>query len=127
LDFIQWSSVACKLVVSPVLSCLSPLSGLILFVRFSGVTTIDYYLTFILISLAPLILLAGVAILYLGVYYCQTRNPDRESMLSYMGVEKSRARRLVKFTKLVLFTLFLVYPKLSSTLFTMYGSRVEPL
>jgi heme/copper-type cytochrome/quinol oxidase subunit 2 len=80
---------------------------------FGCIGTVDYYIKFLLATLIPMAIILGIVVFYLLPYYARHRGNDDD-----MKAARKRQRR--KAWKLVLFTLFLVYPKVSSLILRMY-------
>jgi hypothetical protein len=82
----------------------------------------SYYATFILAGILPLVLMGAVAGLYLIPYWtCYGLN-------KYLPWDKAefamaKQRRLRKLTKMMLFTLFLIYPRVASTVLALFVCR----
>ncbi len=94
----------------------------------SCITVVDYYTELFMITTAPIALLLFMALVYLGPYYYQTSHP-RPLELPVGEWERrlrGRARRRGKLLKLVLFTMFAIYPTEASRILNMYiCKRVE--
>lgn len=92
LDFVQWSSVGC-------------------------VTSFDYFYKMCVVAVAPVAIILSIFVFYVLPFFCRhptglpcTNRPD-----DFEYDRLARRRRMRKVSKLVLFTLFLVYPFASAS------------
>ena len=89
------------------------------FVQWSNVncvTRVDYFIKLVLICIVPMVFIS----LLLLVYYLphHIRHPG-----NHPAAVLKRRRHLAKTSKLILFSIFLLYPKVSSSLLNMYVCR----
>jgi len=100
LDIVQWSSVNC-------------------------VTLINYYSKMLIIGFIPILALLVISLFYLAPHYWKHRGglPFLQVPDPVFHDRMARKRRRRKFWKLMLFTLFLIYPHVSSTMLRMYVCR----
>ncbi len=89
------------------------------FVQWSNVncvTSLNYFVKLVLICCIPILFIAAIFCIYYFPYYWRHRSGSASDVAA-------RRRQLAKTSKLVLFSIFLVYPKVSSSLFNMYVCR----
>jgi uncharacterized membrane protein len=91
LDFIPWQSVGC-------------------------VSGFDFYTKFLVITITPLVILAMIFLFYLLPMYWF----DRRDMVDQSMYRAARKRSRRRFWKLILFTIFLMYPIVSRNVMAMF-------
>lgn len=89
-DFVQWSSVSCI------------------------ATGIDVYIKLVCICCVPIAVIFGLVLFYLGPYYTCIKKSSHQALVL------ARKRHKRKFWRLVLFTLFLSFPNVSSKVLSFY-------
>ncbi len=88
----------------------------------SCITVVDYYTELFMITTAPIALLLFMALVYLGPYYYQTSHPRPLELPvgEWQRRLRGRSRRRGKLLKLVLFTMFAIYPTEASRILNMF-------
>lgn len=127
VTFVQLSSAAVRVVELQWPSAFATVVGALNFVNFDLIpwstlaclVTVDYYTKLWVICLTPIVVL----LLLSAVFFAVMKLADRCDLRDNDAQRVRRATRKAQFTRLSLFTLFLLYPGLCSRVFSFFACR----